>query len=644
MKLPHLTVFLFIGVGIGFLVGRSTVSSQAVRSIDIALERAGQASNTGDNPDIKAQTAGTAPKPEPLTADKLAASLREFQDAKLSGVEIAASWAKLWQDLSVSDLPALASSLVGPGKNDQSKALSSVIYAWSEKDPGAAWNFAQSIGITQQRRYAMASVIRSVCRRDHNLALVLADELKEGNIMMRRWAQSLALETLAHENPRQAFDLLAQRGGLNDRTTLSAVLRQWALKDPVSAQAAAAKLSGQAAETAQRSIIEALGESNPQAAWEYAKGLPRFDNFGHFQNDPQTKAIEIWARSDPEKAIEVARTIQDAATRDNTIASAINSWASSDFDAALAYTLGIPDTGTRGKTLVNLAENDSLQGDPRIMFDALVEHVPPGTIFQDAVSTLLRRWARNDPRQAALAAGKLPASETLSWTVCAILDQWAAAPADRQQVLDWTLKLPEGETREEALETVFRKWGEQDPRMAQQLLASKAGTSKEAFHGLAAGWSRVNAAEAARWAISLPEESVPTTALGGAISSWSYSSPDDVASFIQTAPAKFRPAMTAELVKSWSSRNSEAAAAWIKRQPAGPSKDAAICAISDNIDDEDPETALAWVRSISNQEDRLELSQNILRTWLKNDPSRAKAWIAAASLPAEVRKKLEDRD
>lgn len=600
---------------------------------------AGSEVDAGDDPDHR-QRAEAESNPESLTAEELKAEFEDLEWAHKPGIDMARAWGKLWEKLIVSDLPSLAQSLVGPGKNVQGRALSSVIFAWCEKDPESAWSFARSISIPQQRDYAVSCVMQSVGRRDHMLALSMADEVKGSTAFNR--SQWMALMTLAHENPPQAFDAIVQRGRLKNEAAVRGVFNEWALNDPLKAQAAAASLSGRAAQTARQSLVETLGQSNPQAAWDYAKSLASLHESGHFENSLQNRAIEIWAESDPAKAIEAAGTIEDAGARNNAVASAVNAWANTDFDAALACALAVPDKGTRGRILLNLADND--RADSQTMFNALVENAPAGSVFRDAMSKLMGNWARNEPREAAAAVAKLPVGGALAPAVEAIAEEWAGSRADRQQVMDWMLSLPEGSVRNGALRTVFERWGAQDPQMAKQFFAAQGRANEDALHGLVYGWSQSNPAEAARYAVSLSPDSIPTGPLRIAVGRWAASSPDDAAMFVQAAPEKLRPELTKSLVEVWSSRNPEGVASWIKKQPAGPSKDLAISELCSAIDQEDAETALAWARTISNEEIRMDRSEKILRTWLDEDPERAKAWMATARLPPDLKQRLENRD
>jgi hypothetical protein len=275
------------------------------------------------------------------------------------------------------------------------------------------------------------------------------------------------------------------------------------------------------------------------------------------------------------------------------------------------------------------------------VFAALLEHSPTSTVFEDSVTMLMERWARTDPQAAASAALRLTPRDGLSGAVAAVAGEWSTSSADRQQVLNWAASLPEGDVRDAALKEAFERWGARDPAAAQQLLsAAGAEGNAQAIEGFIEGWSRANPADAARWALSLPENLRPRNAVRDAVRSWARSSPSEAAPFVESIPGSLRPEATEAFVEVWSSRDPEAAAGWVKSQPAGPAKDEGISAIVEVIADDDPETALAWTRSIADEEARLDCTEDILQSWLNDDPASAKVWMATAKIPESLRMKL----
>ena len=109
---------------------------------------------------------------------------------------------------------------------------------------------------------------------------------------------------------------------------------------------------------------------------------------------------------------------------------------------------------------------------------------------------------------------------------------------------------------------------------------------------------------------------------------------------MQSLPENARPGLASGLIQRWYDTDPFAAAEWLKRQAPGPSKDEGVSAIAMEISGENPETALAWTKSISNAQSRADQEKNILRRWMMNDAAGASAWIRTAQLPAETKAEL----
>jgi hypothetical protein len=94
------------------------------------------------------------------------------------------------------------------------------------------------------------------------------------------------------------------------------------------------------------------------------------------------------------------------------------------------------------------------------------------------------------------------------------------------------------------------------------------------------------------------------------------------------------------VVNSWASKDTEAAAAWLDRQPSGTSKNAALVPLARRIAQEDPEAALTWIAGITDEKQRLQQTENLARDWVRQNPAAARQWIANSKLPQDVRTRL----
>lgn len=628
---------LFVGAALGFLLGRSIITQQAGSPADVHSGTVtGNESAIIATKDAPKSVSTSIDGPQPLSLQQLKEGFDNLKSGDLTGAEAAAAWTRLRESLLVSDLPALASHLLVSGGGDKSRLLTEVLNAWAEKDPRSALNFAQSAKPMTLRAQAMHSVLQTAGRSDYTTALALAEGINDRILLSRM--RSAALTTLAQRDPAKAFAIARGKAEPNNPSLIMSVLKEWAAQDPLVAQQAAAQLTGREGYYARQTIVDTLAQQDPQAAWEYAKSLIAQDSV-NTSPDMLRQVVKVWAQSDPAKAIEAASTIQDISKRQYALTDAVVTWATSDLKAAMEYSINVADEGARGNILYGLTQNEYV--DPSIVFDALLDHAPAETLSR-SVPEVMERWARSNPRQAAAALLRLPAGNILSSSAESVAREWVvSSPAEHHQILNWAGSLPEGSARDGALKEIFSTLGAQDPAMASQLInLSSASNKTEVLEGLIQGWSRKSPAEAARYALSNPAMSENTSAIRDIIRTWSRSSPTEAAAFIQSSPEDMGPFLAEALVDSWAATDLRSAAAWVKSQPVGPSRDAGISAILENIRSADPEKALEWAQSISDEEKRSDFSESILRSWHRDDPFGAKAWLANPQIPQELRNKF----
>lgn len=642
MKPLPIAVAALAGLAVGFFAGR-TFAPQAIgaeRELPAAQTATAESQSFPEgHADVAANGKDSrkgADRLQPLTFDRLMSELTRLESGNLTGAAALRELADLQERLKGSDLPSLVAAIAGSPGTNRDRGLGLVFAAYAEENPQAAWALALSVQNTSARRAALHSVASSMGRTNPEQALALAAEIKDADL--RRSIRSFVLSTMAAKDPARAFTLATQSEDNSDQFFMGSVLAQWLRKDPQAAMAAAATLKGKQADQARMMIVSELARRDPQAAWEYASGLPSPPDDRSWL-DPRMQVIQEWAQADPAKALSAALTIKETESRNQAIATAVNSWASSDFPGALDYAISIPDGGTRGRILQSLASNRNADR-PR-MFEALMEHAPAGESFQQAMSGLLGQWAQENPREAAAAVMQLPPGRSFAHVASSVANEWVSSGADKTEIFNWLRGLPEGNARDNTLNTLFSAWAKGDPTGALRALSSlKPEEKSNALQGIASGWSRTAPADTAAWVASLPSSPEKNSAMHETINAWARSSPGEAAAFVSRLPEEERTKAMEGMMQAWASRDTASAADWLQRQPAGRSKDAGLRTLSSQIAKEDPETALIWVNSISNQETRASQMERIAREWLRHDPASARKWIGNSPLLPEVRQKL----
>lgn len=632
-----LLVALLIGLGMG--AGTTYVMMPKPSSTSVEEKRASASEQsamtaTGIEPapgmkDLPPPPPGT----KPITAKELQAEFSSM-DGFGFGLNSLRRYADLADRLRVSDPAAIARELLAsPNQPSRDMGWSLVMGAFAEQDPNGAWAFAQGLPPGPQRQMGLSAVISSIAGRDPNRAIALADSIEEPGL--KNQIRSMALASVASRDPRRAFEIAKAGEGGNEDFSMSSIIYQWARRDPEAAKAATLGLTGRVGDQARMTLMSALTQQDPLAAWQLAQTMPRS---GEPYQDPRFQVIQNWANTDPQAALRAALEIPEQTVRNNALSSAISSWSRNDFSGALQYALSVQDSGLRSDVLRAMSMNPS--GDRAKLLDAVIEHMPAGDNFQQAISGIFSSWARENPAAAAAGVSKLPPGRIYSQAVSNIASQWASS-GNPEEVLRWANGLPEGEPRRNALHSVFSNWSGDQPEKAIAAAASMSPDERRNVHrAIAQGWSRRDPEAVLRWAGSLSDSDERRDIVQNAVGNWASNSPESAARYVERLPEADRGPAMASVVDRWASRDAEAAAEWLARQPAGPPRDGAVVSLARKIAAEDPETALSWAATISDEKNRGRQMENLARDWVRQDAASARAWIQTSSFSAEVRERL----
>lgn len=634
---------MLFGILAGFFAGRMSVSRSVGATADSAAVAGDRAVAVYGGPEVtpgapvRSLEPGRASSAPPLTSAALRAELADLESGGRFGMASMRKWADLQDRLKSSDLASIAAEMcAATAPQGRESGLHLVLSTYAESDPQGAWNLARGIVAPAMRQAAIMAVVSTIAQTDPTRALGLADSV--GEPQLKRQIRQAAVASLARNDPQRALALATESGAGGDADySLSMIFNQWARKDPEAAKAALAKLDGRRAEQARSALVSSLAQQDPQAAWAYASSLPVTGTAGY--GDPRLQAIQSWAQTDPQAALKAALTISESNLRSSALASAVNAWAGSDFPAALKYAVGIDDAAARGQILQNLSRNPN--ANRRELLDAVMDHVPPGDHFQQAVSGVLTSWAAENPAEAAAAAMELPTGRAFSMVAGQIASQWMSSASDKRAVFDWVKNLPEGEARQNGLRSVFSTWSGSNPQDAIRALSTvPAEDRKSALHAVASGWGRTDPQAVIAWSSSLADASERSDVVRSAVSQWAGMSPEEAAKYVGHLPASEQSGPMDALVGNWASKDTEAAAAWLDRRPTGPTKDAALRTLSRKIAQEDPEAALTWVNGISDDKERARQTESIARDWIRQNPTAARAWVSTSTLPEDLRQRL----
>ena len=90
----------------------------------------------------------------------------------------------------------------------------------------------------------------------------------------------------------------------------------------------------------------------------------------------------------------------------------------------------------------------------------------------------------------------------------------------------------------------------------------------------------------------------------------------------------------------WSSTDPTAAAEWLNGQPKGPLNDEVLSTFSSAIVDVDPESAVTWASTITDEAKRTENISTLLQEWIAMDGDSARKWVSSSKLSDDLKKKF----
>lgn len=298
----------------------------------------------------------------------------------------------------------------------------------------------------------------------------------------------------------------------------------------------------------------------------------------------------------------------------------------------------------------------------------------------DEIAAAVLRWAAIDPQGALEAVRHRYDDRHRSVLLAQILATWAReAPA---AAWEWIKReLPDDYMQYDA---VLTEVGKRDPGLAWQFAAGVAaerdadraqnifvsalrgvvysgrydearrliatielpGKEQEydASSFLAGEWARFAPADAAKWALTLPEDSPARrqalTSLGVA---WAQTDPAAAADFAASLPAGVdRENMLATALDTWVGEHPAEAGEWLLQHKQHPDFDQVLrsLATSSKIVETAPAMAIAWADTILSDEIRLQTMKIVMQKWAEKSPDAAKEFLQTHDFTAEMRDEL----
>lgn len=295
-----------------------------------------------------------------------------------------------------------------------------------------------------------------------------------------------AVSLLGKEDMEQA---LRRARDEKDEVAMTALHRRWAEVDPVSA--ANSWLQG-TDKLVNSSIFSTWAKINPAGALRWLSQLeasPRRD-------EARTAIFYSVARSDPQRALEMAAQFPEGADRALLVSRAIHYMAGEDAGQALAAAKAQTDPAVRNAGLdvvVSKLAATQLEEAQRVFAE-----LPPNSLVQGA-GLIAAGLVRQSPQKAVEWAQSLPEGPSRDAVYGSIAKEWAAR--DVEGLAAWLDKLPQGSARNSAVLAFAGRSALSDPEGAALWLSTIPwGDARTKLLTTAfSNWQRVNPKAAQQW-------------------------------------------------------------------------------------------------------------------------------------------------
>ncbi|CAA6693493.1 MULTISPECIES: hypothetical protein [unclassified Lentimonas] len=194
----------------------------------------------------------------------------------------------------------------------------------------------------------------------------------------------------------------------------------------------------------------------------------------------------------------------------------------------------------------------------------------------------------------------------------------------------------------EVIETQIRAGGVADAQATIALMPD--GSAKDNLQReLVNEWARFDPASAADYVDSLGSEAT-TRMKTTLVEEWAENDPAAAAAWLGTL-ATDDPAYaqaSSQITREWTRYDLTASSEWLNSLPASPELDRAVATYTMRAAQEDPSTAMSWAESITSDNMRSRMMQQVAANWKNDDPDAFTTYLDDSDLSTEERAELEN--
>lgn len=613
-------------LAIGFVIGRTSSGEEKIATLPRTgtADKAGvPASRISSLPGNTRDEKNRIPIPKNgFTKEGLMVVAQEMNSSLNYGPEKMRQLLSVYEALRRQDVGALVRELMDEEGPRAQQALFLAMGAYLEQSPGPALDLVLQNTSNPHMRGSLYQAVQANMKLNPHQTLERLKNLEDRQL--RGQLVNLAISTMAANDPEQALDMYLANSSLmaGANHSVSGIFHQWALKDPGKAAAALSKIQDpDTRNQATANLVSSWANSDPEAAWNWALKQPVSD---HNYNDLRVRLLNVWANQDPQAALGKALSLESRQLQNSVLPNIVRQWAQKDVDAALSWVLSLQDSTLLASSMQQIVYSNSV--DPGPLFDILVRDMPAGGTFENSVSNVMSRWAREDPEAAAVALSSLPMGDAFRNGAGAIVREWSKKnPAEAFQ---WVLSLPEGAARNNTLNTFLNSSVRNDSDQARQFFSALNPNEQKKYAAtIVSGLASKNIDEAIDFSFTIADTDQRARAFKNIASTWARKDPQAAGEWAMGLNPSERSSVVSGVVQSWARVNVEAAAAWLASKPASPDLDAATAQLSRELVGVDPVAAMEWAQTITDENQRKSALYRNAERWKRNDPQTARSWI-----------------
>jgi hypothetical protein len=310
------------------------------------------------------------------------------------------------------------------------------------------------------------------------------------------------------------------------------------------------------------------------------------------RNDLMGALYNAWAERDPQGFLGGLGDITVPRLREGGVDAALKAMAASDPKAALQWIKDNPGTASTS------AE-------------------------QQRFAAAIAGYAATDPAGALAAINALgTASPQDRQMVSAATQALATTLTDQgqySQAADLFNQLPAGQTRTDAYSQLAQQWAESSPQDAANWISTLNGDpalKASASVQVAKAWAANDPAAAATWAAQQDLQNADPNS---------------------TTP---NGQLLASAIQSWAGYDLDGPGQFLNQLPASPTKDSSVAIFAMSSTSEDPQSAMQWVNTISNDQTRQGATIGVALQWMQQDPASFNAYLSTSTTLSDQQKQM----